>query len=201
MEIYLIRHGETGGNVAHRHQAENTPLTDRGVEQARQVAKKVKELKPTHLLTSPMVRAIETARVIGEVCDIVPETNPYFIELQRPKNMYGHYHKSFRSMLFYANWYMGRTNSGESYEAIRTRISEAKNHFSQYPEDARVATVSHSVFINLFLAHLCGDEPINPIEAVKAFTHVLSMKNTELIPLIFNPEGSKGTCGWFRADA
>ncbi len=200
MEIYLIRHGETGGNVAHRHQAEDTPLTDHGIEQAKAIAKKVKELKPTHLLTSPLVRAIETARVIGEECDMIAETNEHFIELARPKDMYGHYHKSFRSMLFYANWYLGNTRKGESYEALRERIALAKRHFASYPEDARIVTVSHSVFINLFLAHLCDDNAMTPAQAVRSFTGVLRMKNTELIPLIFNPEEQTGVCGWFRAD-
>lgn len=201
MEIYLIRHGETGGNVAHRHQAEDTPLTDHGVEQARAVAKKVRELKPTHLVTSPLVRAIETARVIGEEVDMVAETSPQFIELMRPKKMYGHYHKSLRSMFFYANWYLGRTNTGESYQALRERIAEAKAFFAQYPEDSRIAVVSHSVFINLFLAHLCDENPMTPLQAVKTFSGVLKMKNTELIPLIFNPEEKEGVCGWFRADS
>jgi broad specificity phosphatase PhoE len=35
MKIYFVRHGQTGGNVAHRHQTEHTPLTDVGHEQAR----------------------------------------------------------------------------------------------------------------------------------------------------------------------
>lgn len=201
MEIYLIRHGETGGNVAHRHQAEDTQLTKQGELQAFEVAGQVKDLGPTHLLTSPLVRSVETARIIGEVCDLIPETNPYFIELARPKYMYGNYHKSMMSMLYYARWFYGYSKGGESYDDLRARIKLAKEHFKQYPEDARVAVVSHSVFINLFLAHLCDDEPINLLQAARSFTGVLSMKNTELIPLIFDPEAHPETCGWWRVDA
>lgn len=198
MEIYLIRHGQTGGNVAHRHQAEDTPLTPHGKEQAAVIAQKVKDLQPTHLLTSPLVRAIETAQSIGEVCDLIPETNEAFVELARPDHMYGHYHKSWRSMTYYARWYFGHSTSGESYADLRDRIVKAKDHFTQYPENARIAVVSHSVFINLFLAHLCDDEMIGPIHAVTTFGRVLRMKNTELIPLIFDPTATGELCPWQR---
>lgn len=196
MEIFLIRHGETGGNVAHRHQAEKTPLTDRGREQALAVAGEVAQYEPTHLLTSPLVRAIETASIIGEVTDLIPETNPNFIELERPAELYGNFHLSPMSLWFYTRWYLGQTNTGESYEALRARIKKAKEHFKQYPEDARVAVVSHSVFINLFLAHLCDDNPITPMTAVRTFGRVLKMKNTQLIPVLFDPNAGTGTCAW-----
>ena len=81
--------------------------------------------------------------------EIVTGTNPEFIELARPPQMYGQYHKSIGSMVYYARWYMGYSNGGESYEDLRNRINAAKTHFKQYPEDARVAVVTHSVFINL----------------------------------------------------
>jgi len=200
MEVYLIRHGETSGNVAHRHQAENSPLTTRGVEQARIIATKVKDLEPTHLLTSPLVRAVETAREIGQVCDLIPETNQNFMELVRPQSMYGNYHTSIKSLTFYSQWFFGRVNEGESYESLRERIQLAKGHFASYPEDARVAVVSHSVFINLFLAHLCNDKPIGPATALKSFVDIIAMKNTDFVPLIFDPEAHPDTCGWWRVD-
>ncbi len=198
MEVYLIRHGETGGNVAHRHQAEKTPLTEHGKEQARKVAEEVKGLKPTHLISSPVIRAVETARIIGDVCNLVPDTNPHFKELIRPQHLYGNYHKSLPSMYYYARWFFGYTNEGESYEALRNRIKFAKEHFRDYPEDARVAVVTHSVFINMFLAHLCDDDPINAFEAVQTFIGILSLENTTLVPLIFDPEAYADTCGWIR---
>lgn len=200
MEVYLIRHGETGGNIAHRHQHENTPLTSRGVEQAKQVAEKVKDLNPSHLLTSSMVRAIETAREIGSVCDLVPETNSNFVEIARPGYVQGHYHKSAESMMYYISWYLGRDKEGESYKSLRQRIIQAKEHFKSYPEDARVAVVSHSIFINFFLAQMCQDSRIGLPTAVKTLKGIFSMKNTEFIPLIFDPKAGEDTCGWLRAE-
>lgn len=198
MEIFLVRHGETGGNVAHRHQAEHTPLTPAGKEQAFTVAKTIQEYQPTHLISSSLVRAIETASAIGEVCNLIPETHTVFAELERPKKLYGHFHKSPRSLLFYARWYAGFTHAteGESYPALRKRILHAKEVLATYPADARVVVVTHSVFMSLFLAHACRDKMLNPVQAVLAFITILRTRNTQVVPITYNPEGEQRTCAW-----
>ncbi len=198
MKIYLVRHGETGGNVAHRHQAEHTPLTPAGKEQAVKVAEAIKEYEPTHLVTSSLVRAIETSVVIGEVCNLTPETNTVFVELERPKTLYGHFHKSPRSLIFYMRWYVGLTNTteGESYPALRKRILHAKEVLATYPADARVVVVTHSVFMSLFLAHACRDKMLNPVQAVLAFVTILRTRNTQVIPVTYNPDREQRTCAW-----
>ncbi|MEK7638982.1 MAG: histidine phosphatase family protein [Patescibacteria group bacterium] len=198
MEIYFVRHGETGGNVAHRHQVEHTPLTPEGIVQAHHTAEVVKAYEPTHLLSSTLVRALETARIIGEVCDLVPETSPTFIELMRPDDLYGYHHFSPQSLWFYVRWYYGQSKGGESYEAVRKRINEAKSHLATYKEDARIAVVSHSVFINLFLAHLCDDDPLTVFDAARVFTDILRMKNASVVPLLFDSRTHTGTCNWLR---
>jgi len=200
MEIFLVRHGETSGNVASRHQAEHTSLTQKGEEQARLVAEKIKALNPTHLLTSNLVRAIETARVIGEACEMIPETNSHFIELMRPNNVYGHHHHSFKSLFYYTQWYFGRDTSaidgGESYASLRKRIEKAKNHLATYPDDARVVVVSHTVFINMFIAHLCNNKPLLPHKAFLIFTGILKMPNTHVIPVRFMNGVETKSCSW-----
>jgi broad specificity phosphatase PhoE len=200
MEVYLIRHAETGGNLAHRHQALKTPLTPLGRQQALTLAHEVCDLQPTHVLSSPLVRALDTARIIGAECDIVPEVSQYFAELDRPAHLYGNFHISPASLYYYINWYLGRTTVGESYAMLRDRIASAQSHFLNYPEDARIAVVTHSVFINMFVAHLCHHKPMGFFTAVRTFTGILTTKNTELVPLIFNPDASTDTCGWFRIE-
>ncbi len=200
MKIFLVRHGETGGNVAHRHQAEHTPLTKRGEAQVAQAASVIKQLEPTHLLSSPLVRTIETARVIGNACDLIPELNGHFVELKRPPKLHGHHMKSFRSLAYYAEWYFGLKNpflpDGESYKMLRARIAEAQAHLDSYPDDARVVVVSHSVFINLFLVHMCSRRALTPLGAVRAFWRVLTMPNTKVTPIAYNKMAPSGTCAW-----
>jgi len=201
MEIYLVRHGETGGNVARRHQAEDTQLSFKGVQQAKDVADVIKDCKPTHLVTSNLVRALETAQVIGEVCDLVPDTSRHFIELVRPVHLYGNHHRSFKSIFFYMQWYLGigagKENKGESYKELRERFIIAEEFLAQYPNDARVVVVSHAVFINLFIAHLCRNKrALNPFKVVLVFKEILSMPNAHVTKLHFDTKENTGICAW-----
>jgi len=201
MKIYLVRHGQTGGNIAHRHQAEDTPLTAHGKTQAREVAEIIRLYKPTHLITSTHVRAVETASIIGEVCDIVPETKATFIELGRPTYMYGHYHRSIRSLWFYVWWYLGFVGGtgereGESYSRLRQRFVAAKAELALYPRDSRIVIVSHAAFIGLFIAHLCRKRALNPFRAAVTFYRILTMPNTFITPVYFDFHTSEDDCPW-----
>jgi len=200
MEILLVRHGQTDGNVAKRHQSDATPLTGLGKEQIAQAARQLVEMKPTHLLSSSVLRAIESARMIGEALDMIPETSPLFAELERPKFLHGNFHKSLGSLWFYARWYFGLANNdkhgGESYKALRERIERAQMYFEHYPPDARVVVVSHSVFINFFLAHACNKKPLNPFQAAVRFLKVLSIKNGSITKVYFEPVSSGKSCAW-----
>lgn len=65
-ELYLIRHGESEMNTtAHLigGRSNETPLTQRGVEQARQLGMYflANNIIPSHIFTSPAVRTIQTA--------------------------------------------------------------------------------------------------------------------------------------------
>lgn len=196
MEIYLVRHGETNGNLAHRHQHDSTPLTFKGEAQAKEAAEQVAALAPTHLLTSNLLRAVETARIIGERCDLVPETSSLFVELERPKHLRGHSHFSLRSLWFYVRWYVGRVAVGEKYAELRTRIEAAKDHLATYAPDSRVVVVSHAVFITLFVGHLCRTRALRPCLAAAAFMRILTMRNGNMLRVRFDPQAEKGKCAW-----
>jgi 2,3-bisphosphoglycerate-dependent phosphoglycerate mutase len=198
MEIYLVRHGETDGNIARRHQVEHSPLTAVGIEQAHAVAEKIKQLAPTHLLTSRLVRAIETARIIGEVNNLEMETNEHFIELIRPGHLYGYHHRSFESFLFYVQWYLGRDGGAgaESYRALRERIKHAKEHLAQYPPDARVVVVSHAAFMGFFIAHLCREQALNLFQAPQTFHKIVTMPNALITKIRYEKDPQSSSCSW-----
>ncbi|HEY9870121.1 MAG TPA: phosphohistidine phosphatase SixA [Candidatus Obscuribacterales bacterium] len=73
MELYLVRHGiasqKLGGGVVNDAQR---PLTEEGREETRLVALGLKRLglKPDLIVTSPLVRAHQTAEIIAEVFGI-----------------------------------------------------------------------------------------------------------------------------------
>ena len=199
MHIYFVRHGQTEGNIARRHQANTTRLTELGKEQALRAAHAVKLVNPDFFISSSMVRAVETSSIIAQVCDLIPSTGQVFAELERPVGMYGYHHNDPRSLWFYIRWYFGLVDTkklgGESYADFRQRIGEAQEVLMKYPPDAKLVVVSHSVFINFFLAHMCSKRPLSPWRALWYFIHVFRIKNGSITKVTYNPEMKHG-CAW-----
>ncbi len=81
--FYFIRHGETVWNVENKIcGATDIELTPKGHQQAIDTGKMILEMKikPDKILSSPLVRASETARHISEVTGIPMEIEPRLIE-------------------------------------------------------------------------------------------------------------------------
>ncbi|HEX4215661.1 MAG TPA: histidine phosphatase family protein [Candidatus Dormibacteraeota bacterium] len=72
-DILLARHGETDHNVERRFQGrKQVPLNDNGRRQAAELAVRVEAHGPRVIWTSPLIRASETARIVGERLGLVP---------------------------------------------------------------------------------------------------------------------------------
>ncbi len=66
MRIYLIRHGQTDWNAEARIQGrEDVPLNASGVLQAHRCGAALAGIRPARMITSPLFRARETARIIA----------------------------------------------------------------------------------------------------------------------------------------
>ena len=64
MRIFLIRHGETVFNANRTVQFGDTPLSERGLEQARQLGERMRDEPITSILTSDYARAHRTAEAV-----------------------------------------------------------------------------------------------------------------------------------------
>ena len=74
-ELILVRHGETLHNVNRITQGwSDSELSDRGREQVQRVAERLKDMRPTALYSSPLGRAMSTARAIADApgLEVVP---------------------------------------------------------------------------------------------------------------------------------
>ena len=81
MNVILIRHGETstsGRRVAGRS---DVPLTPHGQEQAAHIAAGLASEPVTHILVSPLSRAIETARPLARLHGLDPLVTPALTEI------------------------------------------------------------------------------------------------------------------------
>lgn len=80
--FYFVRHGETEWNAEGRFCGRtDVPLSDAGRRQARLLALRVKPPCVDALYSSPLRRALETARIIGEVIGREPVVDAHLAEL------------------------------------------------------------------------------------------------------------------------
>jgi broad specificity phosphatase PhoE len=79
--IWLARHGETAYNTERRFQGQGpVPLSERGREQARELAERAAGLGIASLWTSPSPRARETADIVGARIGLEPADDPRLME-------------------------------------------------------------------------------------------------------------------------
>ena len=80
--ILLARHGETEYNRERRFQGQiDVPLTDRGREQARALAEVARDERIAALYASPLVRARETAEIVGAALGLEPRLDDRLKEM------------------------------------------------------------------------------------------------------------------------
>lgn len=150
--ILLLRHGETEFNREQRFQGHvDSPLTELGVRQARAMAQLVGELTRSEdgwrIVSSPLGRAIRTAKIIGESLDIADiEVDPRLIEIT-----VGEWDGRLRSEAeleagagFTRSGWDFSSPTGESFEATQER---ARSWLADLPVEPgrRVVAVSHGV--------------------------------------------------------
>jgi broad specificity phosphatase PhoE len=79
--IWLARHGQTAYNHARRFQGHlPVPLDDTGREQAHVLAREAAGRDWGALWSSPLERALETARIVGEAIGMQPQPDARFAE-------------------------------------------------------------------------------------------------------------------------
>ncbi len=127
MRIYIARHGKTEWNQVKIFQGwKNSKLTEEGVESARKLKEKLKGVKFDYIYSSPLGRALDTAKYIKE-------EDERLILIDELKEMgFGHWqgrNKEEIKDLYKDNYYnlynkpeLYRAEDGESFEQVKKRV-------------------------------------------------------------------------------
>lgn len=190
MDIYLVRHGQTDGNLASRHQHPDTPLNEVGILQAQEVAAKLLKYNPTHLISSKQKRAVQTAQIISKQIGLVAEVSDDLIEILRPDYLVGERRYGLKMVVYMFLWYLdyrpASYHDGETYADFRSRLRRVEDYFSKLPKGSRAVVVSHAGFIAFFLAHLNYSKKVGPFGALRVFIRMFLMRNTQIIHLTYD---------------
>ena len=65
MKLYITRHGETEWNKISKMQGwQNSALTEKGIENAIKLSERLNDIDFAHIYSSPLGRALDTAKYI-----------------------------------------------------------------------------------------------------------------------------------------
>ncbi len=159
----LLRHGESVGNAESRWQGQSDfPLTETGQAQAHALAKrwKAEGMKFDLIITSPLVRAKETAEIIASALDVSVESDPEWME-----RFLGEYSgltsvevkERFPRSEFFTP-YDPATGDWEGDWALYLRAGQALHSLLQRPA-GRYLIVSHGGLLNQFMHAVVGIAP------------------------------------------
>lgn len=160
MKFYLTRHGETDWNIQNRIQGQtDTLLNERGREQARELADRLKdgyEIKTIY--TSRQRRARETAEVIGQAIGVTPIVREGLEEISLG-SWEGYTWKQVREQFQeeYQAWYTNRRYQtppgGESYQQLLNRLLPTLAGILDETME-NVLLVTHSAVIMTLMTYL-----------------------------------------------
>ncbi|MCS6880829.1 MAG: histidine phosphatase family protein [Oscillochloridaceae bacterium] len=163
MRLILVRHGETPWNVTLQYQGHaNVPLNERGREQARRAAARLRPLEVRALYASDIARAWETAEIIGAAIGQTPVPMPELREIDvgqweglTPEELY----RRFPDHMAEYRRDPARTVrlGGESYAQLQARALVALQRIQEsHAQGEVVVAVSHGGTIRALLCHVIG---------------------------------------------
>lgn len=86
-QLILVRHGQTDANAAGLLLGRtDPPLNDVGRAQAAEIAARVSVYGPERVITSPLLRTVETAEIVGAACGLSVTVEDRLVEVD-----YGEY--------------------------------------------------------------------------------------------------------------
>ncbi|EHN8813671.1 TPA: 2,3-diphosphoglycerate-dependent phosphoglycerate mutase GpmB [Enterobacter hormaechei subsp. xiangfangensis] len=162
LQVYLVRHGETQWNAERRIQGQSdSPLTDKGVQQAWQVAERARTLGITHVISSDLGRTQQTARIIADACGCDVTLEPRLRELdmgvleKRPIDTLTETEEGWRRTLVNGTE-DGRIPEGESMQELSVRMHAALAECLKLPAGSRPLLVSHGIALGCLVSTILG---------------------------------------------
>ena len=161
--VHFVRHGENPANLtrAFSHRVVDHPLTERGVTQARATAHYFREKDIAAIYTSPLLRAQQTADIIGAALSLSPRTIEAFrevnvgtLELSPPCDA----HWALHDRIF-ADWLNGRPSSrfpdGEDHTTLVQRMRLGLLEALRDHDERHIVIVAHGGILAATVGVIC----------------------------------------------
>jgi probable phosphoglycerate mutase len=168
MRIYLVRHGETSGDIENRYGGDyEDHLTTNGIIQSEELARKLEAKGIAAIYSSPMIRALETAGLVGEVTglevnviDGLAERNHYGVLTGMVKQEAKRLHPEHVAELEKGR--LHKLKGSENYEPFKKRVLAA---FKEVTDEglSPIALVAHGGVIRCIVREIAKSGELEEI--------------------------------------
>ncbi|MEP7167482.1 MAG: histidine phosphatase family protein [Candidatus Woesebacteria bacterium] len=149
MKLYLVRHGESEGNVGRFHQTATEKLTQKGQSQAKVVAQRFRGIKVDTIIASTMTRAQQTAKEIAGAINKEIISEPLFAEVKHPSVVHGKPHSDNESNKIIRHIREHKADptfhysDEENYFDFLKRVEKGLATLEKYGEHEQIVVVAH----------------------------------------------------------
>ena len=198
--VYFVRHGQSMDNASPVFQSPDSPLTEKGKEQARKISERIAKLSFEALISSSFRRAKETAGFIAEATGKNVEYSDLFVERTKPASVNGRPYSDEKASALWDKWNESlyvpgmRAEDGENFDDIIARANDALAFLKNRSERSMVV-VTHGYFLRTMLARVLVGGSLTG-EILKKFQHAAMMENTGLTVLEYQSESGKTDARW-----
>ncbi|EPF6610046.1 adenosylcobalamin/alpha-ribazole phosphatase [Klebsiella aerogenes] len=160
MKLWLVRHGETQANVDGLYSGHApTPLTERGIQQARSLGDCLREVPFELVLCSELERTQHTADLVlaGRLIprQVIPSLNEMFFgdwEMRHHRDLQKEDPQNYAAWC--KDWQHAAPTNGESFHAFAQRIAAFVATLGQYQPRDNLLIVGHQGALSLLIALL-----------------------------------------------
>jgi broad specificity phosphatase PhoE len=190
-KVFLIRHGVTDWHRDRRVLGQrDVGLNAEGINQAQGIAAALKDLVIGEVISSPLLRAVQTAEILAGQYHIEIARDPRLSDFRVGKwegMTYDEVSASPEYQRFLADPLSERIPGGEDLKQIRDRaVSAVEQALEDTPAGESVALVTHAGIVRVVLAHYLGSHLANyhRIRVAPASVSVMSFRDDRDLPRV-----------------
>jgi broad specificity phosphatase PhoE len=202
--IYFIRHGQSAGNASLLvQQTGDTQLTRRGIAQAKEVARHLKDLPIEAIISSTYARAKATAAELGTATGLLVEHVELFRERRRPgvqirrRKAHPSWLWTQLQLMLFGRRAGYRHSDEENVDDLLARANQALALLAARPE-AVIAVFTHGTFMRSLYAAMTYGEGVTGRTYLAATRH-MRIRNTAL--MVAEHDGTAWSVRIWNADA
>ena len=165
--FYIVRHGQTNWNILGKTQGHgNSDLTQKGENQALELAKSIKEYPIDYIYSSDLGRAVQTSQIISNEIGIKVNKTQALREMgfgdweglliDEIKKNHAKTYEIWRNQPHLVN-----IPNGENLHIIKDRVDNFIKELNEKYDNKHILLVSHSVTVRVMLLSFLNSEMEN----------------------------------------